>query len=294
MRELFHIHWMALHPVKVLGIVLGIVLSFGAIEVVGQLANQLPPADEFPLLRHWSMFEQMVAHGRVDLIALIAAWMCLVWAVLGGAATRRMTLDVQGGARENFSRSLWYCCKWPLAFPSALAVGCFFFILLARPYPWLLLFLLPVWLYAGLYYGALTLENIRLSEAAAKVHSGLARWREALRLQFFYLISFGISTGVVYLLALGYALSIRLAVNGRNDLLFASWSWLELALIVPVLTYALGYTTSNLKSLQVFLYTKMYLDHDSSKNSRGLLLPRLHPSTESPGTLPTPPVAGHS
>jgi hypothetical protein len=204
-----------------------------------------------------------------------------------------MSLDVQGAAPESFARSLGYCFKWPLAFPSALAVCCFFFILLVRPYPWLLLFLLPTWLYAGLCYGALTREDIPLAEAVAKVHGGLARWREALRLQFSYLVSFGISTGIVYGLVLVYAAAVRLALGHGKDLIFAPWSWLELGLVVPAFAYALGYTTANLKSLQVYLYTKVYLEHDQSKDSGGLLLSRLHPGAEGPGPLPTPPVAGH-
>jgi len=210
MQSLLKIHWMALHPVKVLSIVLGIVCSFSFIELAGRFGDVIPEDTHF-VLRYFRVFEGLVQGEHFSLIALVTVGMCCVWVTIGGAATRRIALDILGGPHESFFQSIRYCLKWQLVFPSALAVACFYFILLARIHPWLMLFLLPTWLYAGLYYGALALENISLGEAAKKVHGKLRRLNVAFNLQARYLVSFALSTGFVYLVGLTYSLGIRIA-----------------------------------------------------------------------------------
>jgi hypothetical protein len=269
-KKLFNIHKLALHPLKVGSILLGLALSFAGVLFAGRLAA-LPSSGGHPLAYPWLVTEALVRAGRFDLLALVFAWLCLVWATLGGAATRRMSLDLLGGAGESFAASFAYCCKWPLAVPSALASLCFFYILLARLCPWLLLLLLPTWLYAGLLYGALTLENVSLGNAIRKVHGRLGDWPRALRLQMEYLVSFSLSTGTVYLLSLAWAVAVLFTCGHlRADSLANGLSALEWILIAPVLAYALGYTTSNLKSLQIYLYLNIY-------DSASLEMPRSCP-----------------
>ena len=258
MKKLFNIHKLALHPLKVGSILLGVALSFSGVLLAGRFAG-LPPFEGHPMMYPWLATEGLVFAGRFDLLVLVFAWLCFIWATLGGAATRRMSLDLLGGAGESFAASFVYCCKWPLAAPSALASLCFFYILMARLCPWLLLLLLPTWLYAGLLYGALTLEDISLGDAIRKVHGRLGDWPRALRLQMEYLVSFSLSTGSVYLLALAWAAGILFACGHLHAGSLANGlSVLEWAFIAPVLAYALGYTTSNLKSLQIYLYLNIY------------------------------------
>jgi hypothetical protein len=259
MKQLARIHWMALHPIKVLSILAGIILSFSSIELAGRWTNSVTNTEPIPL-RYFTIFEALVANSQYFWLAAITVWMCVIWMTLGGAATRRMSLDLLGTRQENFLQSIRYCFKKSLLFPSALAVSCFYFILLARVFPLLLIILLPVWLYAGLCYGALTLENISLRRAVGRIHRELPRWPDLLRVQTSYLISFAISTGIVYAIAIAYSLMIRSFIGRRGFLtMFVPLGTSEAILIAPVLLYALGYTTSNLKSLQVLLYLNMFL-----------------------------------
>jgi hypothetical protein len=73
-----------------------------------------------------------------------------------------------------------------------------------------------------------------------------------LRRQFIFLLGFGASTGAAYLLAGAWWATLRAA----------SGSWFgpaTLVLATPALLYALGYTTANLKSLQIWLYLRRNL-----------------------------------
>jgi hypothetical protein len=273
MNQLLKIHWMALHPIKVCSILAGIILSFGSIELAGRWTSPIFVNEPIPL-RYFTIFETLVATNQYFWLATITVWMCFIWMTLGGAATRRMSLDLLDRRRESFLRSIVYCFKKSLLFPSALAVVCFYFILLARVYPWLLVLLLPVWLYAGLYYGALTLENISLPRAARRIHRKLRHWPELLKMETSYLISFAISTGVVYTIAIAYGLIVRFFVGQRGlAAMLSSLNTAEGILIAPALLYALGYTTSNLKSLQVLLYLNM-----TRKQSTQLPKLQIHPT----------------
>lgn len=270
MRELWRIHTLALHPLKVASILLGIDLSLVLVNLAalggglfgdagletreallplpGMVSSavtslhilDLAPLATMPLSQspHRSV-QLLLEQRRFDLLLLVFAGMALIWAVWGGAVTRKMALDARSGPAESFWRSLRYCCKPSLFLPSSLASVCFFLILYAPTYPWFLIPVLPVWLYAGFVYGALTLENAPLSSALKKVHGTIARWRFLIPLQARLLASFLVSTGTVYAAAF-------VLLKLTNDA----------GLTAPVFLYALGYTTSNLKSLQVYLSLK--------------------------------------
>jgi len=257
--ELVRIHRMALHPTKVGSIFLGLCLSLLGFVVVERWLPASVSAG--PLYeRPFVIAETLVAGHRAGLFLVLFAWLCLVWATIGGAATRRIALDLLGGnpSERGIFSCLRFCLKPSLLFPAALASAVFFFIVLARIWPWLLVVVLPVWLYAGLLYGPLTLEDCSLGEGIARVHRGLVHWREGVRLQLRLLVGFAVSTSLVYILTAVYSVAVMTFLDRVLEESIAFTSLVVVATVAPVVAYAVAYTTSNLKSLQVYLYLKLF------------------------------------
>jgi hydroxyacylglutathione hydrolase len=241
-KELLRIHLLALHPTNVLGIVLGIALSLGPSAL---FARSDRPG--LPWLQALIGLPMLVAGRRWGQIGMLFGWWVVVWATLGGAVTRQMALSMSRADPEPFWKSLRFCCRPALAFPSALASLCFFFLLLSQRSLLFLVPILPVWLYAGFVYGPLVTERVPLSTALAIAHSRIHNFRRLMRLQARFLFSFSLTTGLIYLAALLGSLALA-GVLGTVD---------AIAPIVVLCGYALGYTTANLKSLQLFLYLKL-------------------------------------
>ena len=167
--------------------------------------------------------------------------------MIGGAITRRMALAVHGEPQESWPASLRWCRRPSLFLPSALASLCLLAVALAAVYPWWLIAMPPVWLVAGILYAGLCLPPGDLATAG---HALLAIARNPLpflRRQAVFLLGFLVSTGTAYLLAgLWWAV---MALPGGGWFTPTTF-WLSL----PAAIYALGYTTANLKSLQIWLY----------------------------------------
>jgi hypothetical protein len=76
--------------------------------------------------------------------------------------------------------------------------------------------------------------------------------RPFLRRQSIFLLGFGASTGTAYVLAGTWWVALRAATG--------HWcAPVTLVLAAPALLYVLGYTTANLKSLQIWLYLRRNL-----------------------------------
>jgi hydroxyacylglutathione hydrolase len=245
-REILRVHVLALHPANVLTILAGVAASLGAIAVVSQAAR-LP-------VSWWRSFiavPELLHIGRFDLLASAFAWLTLVWATLGGGVTRRMSLAIQGAEPESLWDSILFCCRPALAFPSALASVCLFLILSSPLSLLLLIPVLPLWLYAGFLYGALVTARVGLRKGLMTAHARIRRGADAFRRQLRLIGSFAISTLFVYVTA---AITATLAWR-----LFAALTMPELGKCVAgaICVYALGYTTSNLKSLQIVLYLSL-------------------------------------
>jgi len=257
MKELLRIHRLALHPVKVFSIVLGIFLSLSSILLISRWSG-IELAETPFLTRPSNALHALFLQQKFVALLSIAFFIALVWAILGGGVTRLMSQDVLEGRHQNLLVAMKFCCRWALFYPSSLASACFFILLLSPWQPWLLLGVLPLWLYAGFIYGALTSENISLKVALNRAHAKIRRWKIWLPLQLRFLIGFCLSTGVVYSLALLAAYGVHLALGGKWDFFSLSppWEWQGI-FVYPILAYALGYTTSNLKSLQIYLYQKV-------------------------------------
>jgi hypothetical protein len=158
-----------------------------------------------------------------------------------------MAMAITGAPRESWSASLLWCLRPGLLVPSALASACLLAVALAPRWPWLLLGMPAVWLVAGILYAGMCLPPGRLSQAFVALAGITRRPLPFLRRQVLFLFGFAASTGVVYVLA-GIWWSLAAAATG---------GWLNhtaLLLAAPALVYALGYTTANLKSLQIWLF----------------------------------------
>jgi hypothetical protein len=252
MREVLRVQVLALHPLKVFGIVAGLALTLAWIHLVGALAGMSDKASAPVVAEEFAMLQRMLTESRVDLLAAVFAGLCVVWAVLGGAVTRRMARDLAGQPHESVWAALRFCCTLPLLLPSALATSCLILLIIAPAHPWALLAVLPVWLYAGFLYGPLVERHLSLREALCDAHGRLAQGRKLLRLQATYLAGFACSTGLVYLVAAAWVLLVSTILPGVLAWVFA----------LPVALYALGYTTANLKSLQLHLYRQLETTDD--------------------------------
>lgn len=257
-RALLRIHKLALHPFKVGSILVGIGASFGSVELAARHLNVVAGAALPFGQRQFMQLPALVEARHWGYLAAVFAWMVFVWATLGGGATRRMAQDVTGQPNEPMWRSILFCLRWSLAVPSALASTCFFLILLSPANPWLLTLVLPTWLYAGFLYGALTSERIGLGEAFQRAHARIRNTRVLIRTQLRFLVSFGLSTGAVYALAAVYVLLVAVVFAQIHSVaLFEQVSDAQWVATLPVVLYALGYTTSNLKSSQIYLYVQV-------------------------------------
>jgi hypothetical protein len=254
---LLRIHLLALRPLPVLviagSVAVSLVLVDGAAGWAG--ARLAPPSGAgLPWLASALVRQGLVLPAAVDaggVVPLIGALVVMTWwwAVIGGAITRVMALEVQGCPREPFAASLRFCNRGALALPSLLACSCFGMVLGASRWPWLLLPLLPVWLYAGFLYGAMTTGGmLGMGAAVREVAKRLRSWRRLARLQTVFLLGFATSTAVVYIVAAIWTALAWLATAS------AGLPWVGLGIAAPALVYALGFTTANLKSLQIFLY----------------------------------------
>jgi len=244
--DVVRVHGLAFHPTNVVGILCGVAASLGALGLAARLAD--------PSLPFWSSFiaaPAVLSAGRFDLLAIIFAWWIFVWATLGGGVTRRMALAIGRAESEPLMESIRFCSRPALAFPSALASACLLLILLAPGSPGLLVPVLPVWLYAGFVYGALVTQRLSLRDGLLAAHSRIRNGTAVLGRQVRLLASFAASTGLVYLAA-----ATCTAITWRFLTAVGLPAAGELAALA-ILAYALGYTMSNLKSLQIMLYLSL-------------------------------------
>jgi hypothetical protein len=246
MRETIRVQLLALHPLKAFGIIAGLGLTLAWIHLVAWWAD-LGPAPGPVVLQQFAALQSLVWEGRIAALLAVFAGLSVIWAVLGGAVTRRMARDIAGLPHESVWRALVFCCTPALLLPSALATACLILLIIAPAHPWALAGVLPVWLYAGFLYGPLVERRLGMRAAVAEAHRRLAHGRRLLRLQAGYLAGFACSTGLVYAVALAWIAMVASCCGGA----------LALILALPVALYALGYTTSNLKSLQLHLYRQL-------------------------------------
>ena len=191
----------------------------------------------------------LVIHQQWLALALVFAVWTWWWAVIGGAITRRMAMAVAGTAAEPWPTSLRWCLRPAMLVPSAMASLCLLAIGLAPHWPWLVLGIPPVWLVAGFLYGALCLEREPLSAALRLIAEQARHPLHLAARQAEFLLGFAVSTGLVYAIAGMWWLLVTLITG--------SWTSLPaLVLSAPALFFALGYTTANLKSLQLRLYLR--------------------------------------
>lgn len=182
------------------------------------------------------------------LATVLFIWL-LWWSIISGAITRRMALAIAGTPMEPWLASLRWCLRPGLLVPSGLASLCLLAVAVAMVWPWFLIAMPLVWLVAGVLYAGLCLPPGRLSTALGELGKLLRNPRPFLRRQIVFLLGFAASTAIVYLLAAGWWAVLR-AITG-------SWtSPTTLVFVAPTLIYALGYTTANLKSLQIWLYLR--------------------------------------
>jgi hypothetical protein len=245
-RETLRVHILALHPANVLSILAGIAASLVAVGLAARMARL-----SLPLWRSLIAVPDLLNAGRLDLLAGTFAWLTFVWATLGGGVTRRMALANHGAEPEPMWESILFCSRPELAFPSALASICFFLILFSPLSLSLLIPVLPLWLYAGFIYGALVTARVSLRTALTTAHARIREGSAALGRQLRLLRSFVISTVVVYATAV-IAAAIAWCLIGTLGM-----PELGKGVAASICIYALGYTTSNLKSLQIVLYLSL-------------------------------------
>ncbi len=237
--ELLRIHLLALRPEPVLTIAGSILVSGAVLAVAAGIVDQ----------------PQVLAMAAPRLVQ-DAAWSRLFWvfgiwtvwwSVIGGAITRRMALAIAGTDGESWVASLRWCVRPGLLLPSAMASWCLFLIALAGAWPLLVLAVPPIWLTAGVLYAGLCLPPGTTRGALADLFAIVQRPWPYLRRQLVFLVGFLVSTGIVYAAAGSWAWAIASLLG---------WSWPAFVLIVPVAVYATGYTTANLKSLQIWLWLR--------------------------------------
>lgn len=243
--ELLRVHLLAgrLEPVLVIA---GSILVSAAVLVSA--------ADGIESLLHQPLAVIAAAPRLIDrkawdsLMTVMLIWL-LWWSIIGGAITRRMALAITGTPMEPWLDSLHWCLRPGLLVPSCLASLCLLAVAVAIAWPWFLIAMPLVWLIAGVLYAGLCLPPGRLSIALGELGKLLRNPRSFMRRQIVFLLGFAASTAIVYLLAAGWWVLLR-AVTG-------CWtSSMTLVLVAPALVYALGYTTANLKSLQIWLYLR--------------------------------------
>ncbi len=239
--ELLRIHLLAARPESVLVIAGSIVASAALLLMVA------PPTPQDPGMALASAAVRLIDAGAWGRLLLVLAAWTWWWAVIGGAITRRMALAVHGDARESWATSLHWCLRPFLFLPSALASLCLLAVALAPTYPWWLIAMPPVWLVAGILYAGLCLPPGDLVSAGRALRGIARRPLPFLRRQALFLLGFLISTGVVYLLA-GLWWAVMAIPGGGWFTSTTGW------LCLPGMIFALGYTTANLKSLQIWLY----------------------------------------
>jgi len=185
------------------------------------------------------------------LAGVLTGWV-LWWSVIGGAITRRMALVIEGSGMESWWASLRWCLRPGLLVPSLLASLCLLAVAVVAAWPWYILAMPVVWLIAGVLYAGLCLPPGRLDTALHELMMLARNPVPFLRRQVVFLLGFAVSTGLVYLMVAGWW-SLMRVITG-------SWSApLTLMLTMPALIFALGYTTANLKSLQIWLYLRRNL-----------------------------------
>ncbi len=237
--ELLRIHLLAARPLPVLVIAGSILWCAGVLA--GMTALIVPGAS--PVGGAAILIE---AGYPAWLLPVLAVW-CWWWAVVGGAVTRVMGLAVAGMPDERFRTSLRICLAPALFLPSALASGCLLACALAPRWPWLLALVPPVWLVAGFLYGAMCIDRQGVGGASRILIERLRSPWPLLKAQALFLVSFAMSTGLLYAVV-GCWWLLASAIGG-------GWTTpLTLLLAAPLLIYGLGYTTANLKSLQLWLY----------------------------------------
>jgi hypothetical protein len=246
--ELLRIHLLAARPEPVLVIAGSIVLSAAILVVAVPLTGAADPLPSALI----SAAPRLI-HGQDwgSLISVLVAWL-LWWSIVGGAITRRMALAISASPSESWIASLRWCLRPGLLLPSALACLCLLAIAVAGAWPWFLVAIPPVWLIAGVLYAGLCLPPGSLASSLTDLGTLMRNPWPFLRRQFIFLLGFGASTGAAYLLAGAWWATLRAA----------SGSWFgpaTLVLATPALLYALGYTTANLKSLQIWLYLRRNL-----------------------------------
>lgn len=243
--ELLRIHVLAARPLPVLVIAGSIVLSAILLLAAARMAGMPPGNDTADMLLAGP---RLVQQHPGWLAVLLACWMWW-WAVIGGAVTRLMGLAVIGAPAEPLLTSLRICMAPSLFAPSLLACACLLAVACAGTWPWLLLFVPPVWLTAGLLYGAICLDRLPLGHALRILAERAAEPKRMAIRQALFLGGFAVSTAIIYAVAGAWWALVAWFAGG----------WVTapaLALAAPGLVYALGYTTANLKSLQLWLYAR--------------------------------------
>lgn len=243
--ELLRVHLLAARPLPVLVIAGSILVSIGLLDLTAFVVSTGTTMAPLSITQHGAQ-ALLAVDQAVWLVPVFVAW-CWWWAVIGGAVTRVMGLAVAGMPSESFATSMRICCVPTLWVPSALASCCLMAIALAPRWPWLLLLVPPVWLVAGFLYGAMCIDRADLRTSVSILRQRLREPWSLIRAQLLFLMSFALSTGVVYAVVAGWWLLASLFGGG----LFTLATFI---LTAPAVIYGLGYTTANLKSLQLWLY----------------------------------------
>lgn len=243
--ELLRIHLLAGRAESVLVIAGSIGISA---VILGLAAHGMSWSSLLPTSLADAAPSMIVGEAWGSLAVVLTAWIWW-WSVIGGAITRRMALAIIGDAPEPWMASLRWCMRPAMLVPSALASLCLLALAVAATWPWFLLALPPVWLIAGVLYAGLCLPPGRLDIALTELLALAKNPLPFIRRQFLFLLSFAVSTGLVYLMAVGWWAIMR-AMTG------AWFTPLTFLLSAPAFIYALGYTTANLKSLQIWLYIR--------------------------------------
>lgn len=243
--ELLRIHLLAAQPLPVLVIAGSILVSIAVLDVVPLLVSNDVVIPPISLINNGAL--ALLAVDQAPWLLLVFALWCWWWAVIGGAVTRVMGLAVAGLPSESFVISLRICTAPGLFVPSALASCCLMAIALAPRWPWLLLAVPPVWLVAGFLYGAMCIDRATVRSACATLWQRLCSPWKLVQAQAVFLVSFALSTAMVYVLVAGWWLLAALFGGGW-------FTTLTMLLTAPAFIYGLGYTTANLKSLQLWLY----------------------------------------
>ncbi len=249
-RALVRIHLLAGQVRNPYTILAGLLLSVLALR---GSAHWLAP--EAP--QTWNPFDlgaYLLSVGEWDALLLAGLGLALIWATLGAAITRQMALDIHRQTPENFLRALRFCVYPAMFAPSTLASMCLLIIFCVPHHLLALIAVLPLWLFAGFLYSQLTLERLGVADALRRMMALRSQVRYFFRLQMRFLLGFFISTGFVYF-ATGFFVFVWWTLL-RPWEMHPLRGW-PLAITELIGGYALGYTTANLKSLQIYLAQKL-------------------------------------